>query len=151
MKRISGTDTQFQLFLLLGLFLIGLLVLSSCNLSVAKMVVPTGAAQISTLYLAIPGQTTWYVAVDGNDNNHCLSLQAPCQHISAAVERAGPGDTIDIGAGSYLEGLVVEKSLNFIGAGWMIPLSAPMNCTRLFSSCWARGTRLEPSQYQCTI
>ncbi len=117
MKRISGTDTQFQLFPLLGLFLVGLLVLSNCNLSVAKMVVPTGAAQISTLYLAIPGQTTWYVAVDGNDNNHCLSLQAPCQHISAAVERAGPGDTIDIGAGSYLEGLVVEKSLNFIGAG----------------------------------
>lgn len=71
------------------------------------------------------GAAVWYVAVDGDDDNACNEVAAPCQTVQAAIEKAGDGDNISIEAGTYREraprsaaGLWIEgKTLFLRGAG----------------------------------
>jgi hypothetical protein len=62
-----------------------------------------------------------YVSKTGADAGGC-SQASPCLTITYAVSQAADGDTIHIGGGTYTEaGIVVNGSLNFIGAGTADP------------------------------
>lgn len=61
---------------------------------------------------------TWYVAPDGIDTNTCQLPAEPCKTISAAIDKAASGDTIQIAAGTYAESVdTTGKSLMFLGTG----------------------------------
>lgn len=60
----------------------------------------------------------WYAnATTGNDGNSCLSTSSACKTITGAVNKALSGDTINVSAGTYIENVVVSKSLAINGAG----------------------------------
>ena len=71
--------------------------------------------------LAIPASADaggpWFVAKTGNNANTCLDAAHACLSISAAVTKASAGDTINIGAGTYSEGISTNKAPVFVGAG----------------------------------
>jgi hypothetical protein len=58
-----------------------------------------------------------YVAKGGSDSPACTSPATPCATVNYAVGQAVTGDTIQIGAGTYVESIDTEKVLTFIGAG----------------------------------
>ncbi|NJD69780.1 MAG: hypothetical protein FIA90_14235 [candidate division NC10 bacterium] len=59
-----------------------------------------------------------YVAMSGKNNPTCTQA-VPCRTIQYAVDIAGPGDTISIGKGKFLEsfGVIIDKDLTINGAG----------------------------------
>jgi hypothetical protein len=67
---------------------------------------------------------TYYVATSGTDSNDGASPSSPWQNISYAISVAGPGDTVNIAAGSYSGTLHFTKSgtasspIVFQGAGF---------------------------------
>jgi hypothetical protein len=60
---------------------------------------------------------TYYVDRSGSNANTCLTPADPCRTIQEAVDRAGGGDTVRIGPGTYAELVTIEKRLMLIGAG----------------------------------
>jgi hypothetical protein len=61
-----------------------------------------------------------FVSPTGNDSNSCLSVNAPCFTLQAAVNKALPGDHIKVGIGDYptiSQMIPIEKSLTISG-GW---------------------------------
>jgi len=71
----------------------------------------------------------WYVdANTGNDGNDCLSTTSACKTIGAAIGNASNGDTINVAAGTYAEGVTLTPGtdLTITGAGrdvatWICP------------------------------
>lgn len=75
--------------------------------------------------------TVWYVAVDGDDSNSCLTPEEACATINAAVEKASDFDRVEVGPGTYDEeyvrwyhdypyttrGVQINKHLTIAGAG----------------------------------
>lgn len=76
---------------------------------------------VGALLLALPVRPayaqTWYVAKTGNNANSCLTPAAPCSTIGVVIDRASPGDIINIAAGTYNENLGLAKNLSLVGAG----------------------------------
>lgn len=67
---------------------------------------------------AAPAATTRYVVPNGNDFfNGVCSQQKPCDTIRHAVQISNAGDTIQVAAGKYPEGLDINKNLTIKGAG----------------------------------
>jgi len=60
--------------------------------------------------------TNRYVDKTGTDSGTCLS-SSPCLTITYAMSQSDDGDTIYIGAGTFVENLYLAKNLSFIGAG----------------------------------
>lgn len=60
----------------------------------------------------------WYVSTTGNDANGCMSLADACLTLQGAIDKASPGDTINVEAGIYpYAGVVnVNKTLTLKGA-----------------------------------
>jgi parallel beta-helix repeat protein len=52
---------------------------------------------------------TWYVAPNGSDTAAGTAAEAPLQSVQRAVQRAAPGDTILLRAGTYREQIEVNK------------------------------------------
>lgn len=63
------------------------------------------------------GNGTLYVSSTGSDTTTCRLSTHPCATISYAVTQAIPGSTIDVGAGSYPQQLVLNKNLSIVGTG----------------------------------
>ena len=62
--------------------------------------------------------TPWYVnGVNGNDSNDCLSVQTACRTIGHAISLASSGDSINVAAATYFEGLSIGKNLTILGSG----------------------------------
>lgn len=67
-------------------------------------------------------QVTRYVATTGDDGtlaspNDCTHQASPCATIQHAVDVASAGDTVSVGAGTYLESVTVPVSVTITGAG----------------------------------
>lgn len=65
---------------------------------------------------ALPEEQTRHVSVGGSDvANNCLNPEAPCGTVQHAVEQADDYDVVAVGPGTYLENVVVAKSLTLRG------------------------------------
>jgi hypothetical protein len=62
---------------------------------------------------------TRYVAVAGDATpaNDCRAASSPCVAIQHAVDVACPGDTVQVGEGTFDENVVVDKALTVLGSG----------------------------------
>jgi hypothetical protein len=79
---------------------------------------PTAGPSPTPEPTSTPMPNTWYVdAANGDDGNSCMSETAACQHINAAINKAGHNHTVLIAAGLYVENVVVDKALTIQGAG----------------------------------
>ena len=80
---------------------------------------PSAAADGTDRYVAVSGSDT----VGGGGNNDCHSSSAPCRTIQHAVDEAGSGETIHVGAGTYAESVLLgavesdPSNLTIVGAG----------------------------------
>jgi len=76
---------------------------------------------MTVMFNPTSGEAAWYVTVDGNNNNDCLSILTPCATINGAISKAGSGDTIFIALGTFtgvnLEVVLVDKDVTLSG-GW---------------------------------
>lgn len=68
-----------------------------------------GVFAISTIAQA-QTPTRWYVSTTGDDVTGTGIAGQPWRTISHALQQAGAGDTIDIAAGTYAEGLLIMKN-----------------------------------------
>jgi hypothetical protein len=66
---------------------------------------------------SLPSPYNIYVTTTGNDGNDCRSTAHACLTIAAAISKAVPRSQIVIGAGTFPTGVVVNKFLDFVGAG----------------------------------
>ena len=69
-------------------------------------------SQVPTARAAGP----WYVSHSG-DNTTCLSWAHACTTIDEALNKASSGDTIHVGAGTYVENIYIGKDITLLGAG----------------------------------
>jgi nitrous oxidase accessory protein NosD len=63
---------------------------------------------------------TLYVDDDSSCTSECGSAESPFPSITQAVEQAGPGDTIVVLAGVYLENVTVTVPLSLVSSGGAI-------------------------------
>jgi large repetitive protein len=63
---------------------------------------PSASAAGTDRYVATTGSDT-----TGNADNTCAVQTAPCKTIQHAVDSAGSGDTVHVGAGSYAESVLI--------------------------------------------
>ncbi|MDD5399384.1 MAG: right-handed parallel beta-helix repeat-containing protein [Dehalococcoidia bacterium] len=78
------------------------------------------AALIGSMFVQpVPASAAndWYVATAANGGNDANSGDAahPWEHINYAIGMAAAGDTIHIGLGTFVEQVVIDKSLTLIG------------------------------------
>lgn len=71
---------------------------------------------ISPVVTQAAGTQRYVVATGGTNNPTCLHFN-PCATIGEALAAAAPGDTINVGAGTYPGQLTITKSVTMRGAG----------------------------------
>jgi hypothetical protein len=87
--------------------------------AVLALGLPTGAVA-ATRYVAKSG---------GADAPDCTNSAAPCATVGYAVGQAAPGDTIQIGPGTFEESVNANVPLTFVGAGGGSLLANPGGTT----------------------
>jgi hypothetical protein len=90
-------------------------------------------AVVAVLGLAAPAAATAatrYVEKSGTDVvNDCTNQQVPCAHVQYAVGQAAPGDTIQVGPGTFEESVTANLPLTLVGAGGGSLLANPGGTT----------------------
>jgi hypothetical protein len=56
-----------------------------------------------------------YVTATGSNAGNCSSASAPCATVQYAYTHVATGGTINVGAGTFLGGIVTDKSVNILG------------------------------------
>jgi hypothetical protein len=54
----------------------------------------------------------YFVSPDGSDSNSCLDWDVACETIAGAIAKTGPGDGIQIAAGTYMEAATSAQALD---------------------------------------
>src|SRR4051812_39671744 len=85
-------------------------------------VAAVGATIVATLAAPVGAATaTLFVATTGSDSNSCLDALHPCLTLNGVLAQASPGDTINVGAGTYTSAsdpvVDLTKSVTLNG-GW---------------------------------
>ncbi|NNE69306.1 MAG: DUF11 domain-containing protein [Rhodothermales bacterium] len=57
-----------------------------------------------------------FVSASGSDFNSCTTSGSACRSIGVAISKATAGDVISVGAGTYAESVVVDRSVTLLGA-----------------------------------
>ena len=83
---------------------------------------PQGPACDTGAYEAEPTappveQGVLYVALDGSNDNDCLTVKTACLTIGGALGKASDGNTIRVAAGTYAEHLTITIDITIDGAG----------------------------------
>jgi len=79
---------------------------------VVSLAVACGAQAIVESPNASAGPNTLYVAIGGNNTGTCQSASAPCATIPYAISQASPGDTIDVGPGTFSGDMTIPSCLD---------------------------------------
>ena len=83
-----------------------------------------GATSALLILAAVPAQA---------GSNHTIWVEPGTGTISAAVDRANPGDTLRLKVGTYRDSVSIEKTLTIKGSGWRTVLVPPD--TRPLNKC----------------
>jgi Putative Ig domain len=77
------------------------------------VMIGVGAVPLATAEApAAAGGNILYVATAGADSGNCQSSSAPCATISYALSQATPGDTVDVGPGTFAAELSINSCLD---------------------------------------
>ena len=90
-----------------------LMVRASIGLALGAMVIVAGDFRARA-------QTNRFVSTTGDDQgggNDCSNSGQPCKTIQNAVNHSGGGDEIDLGPGTYVENVTVDRDLTIRGDG----------------------------------
>ncbi|MEO7324759.1 MAG: right-handed parallel beta-helix repeat-containing protein [Dokdonella sp.] len=81
-------------------------------------------AFVASLFcVCVAHATAYFVATNGNDAANGLSTSTPFHTIAHAVNVVGPGDSIDVRAGTYVESVVISRSGT--AAAWIVLRAYP--------------------------
>jgi hypothetical protein len=86
----------------------------AAGLALATATLGGGLALLTAPPASAAGQTR-IVATDGTDTGNCTV--DPCLTIQYAVDQATAGDTVQVGGGTFAEGVLIRKSLTIDGNG----------------------------------
>lgn len=102
--------------------------------------------------LCVPGgapaqAATWYVAPSGSDGSDCQSTATPCLTINGAIGKAGSGDTVRVGEGTYTaasggEVVSIRKRIALSG-GWDADFAAQAGTSIIDGGGARRGLHVE--------
>jgi predicted outer membrane repeat protein len=96
-------------FKILNIFLVALMVLGSFSGIYATTL------QDHNNNVSVDNAKTIYVAKNGTDRNDGLTPNQPKKNIAIAINSANPGDTIQVGPGTYQENLQINKNITING------------------------------------
>src|SRR5664279_4520770 len=94
------------------------------NVMLKAAVCSVGATSALLILVAVPAQA---------GSNHTIWVEPGTGTISAAVDRADPGDTLRLKVGTYRDSVSIEKTLTIKGSGWRTVLVPPD--TRPLNKC----------------
>jgi predicted outer membrane repeat protein len=90
------------------------------NLLLISLILGLGLAAGAVLVLnpvpTVRAAGPWYVSPSG-DNTTCDSWATACTTIDGALSKASSGDTIHVGAGTYVENVYIPKDISLMGSG----------------------------------
>jgi hypothetical protein len=89
------------------------------NLLLISLILGLGLAAAALVLIQAPTARAagpWYVSPSGDDSD-CLSWATACTAIDGALNLASSGDTIYVGAGTYVENVYITQDITLLGAG----------------------------------